>query len=162
MRCRVWQIFFVALGDFMKFLNSLQPFALLILRIALGIIFLTHGYPKLMKSAAPMQAMFIQHGLPGYFVYVAGVLEVFGGGMLILGLFARAAGFLLAMEMAVAIVKVHSAGGILAVHNYEFPLSLAVACLALAAVGPGLISIDAALFERGSSSRSRTLKSPRN
>ena len=133
----------------MKFLNSLQPLALLLVRIALGIIFLTHGYPKLAKSAAGMQAMFIQHGLPGYFVYVAGVLEVFGGGLLILGLFTRAAGLLLTIEMLVAILKVHSAGGILAVHNYEFPLSLAVAAFALAAIGPGLISVDAALFGEG-------------
>lgn len=133
----------------MKFLNSLQPLALLLLRVALGIIFLTHGYPKLAKPAAGMQAMFIQHGLPGYFVYVAGVLEVFGGGLLILGLFTRAAGLLLAVEMLVAILKVHSGGGILAVHNYEFPLSLAVAAFALAAIGPGLISVDAALFGEG-------------
>lgn len=137
----------------MKFLNSLQPLALLLVRLALGIIFLTHGYPKLAKPAAGMQAMFIQHGLPGYFVYVAGVLEVFGGGLLILGLFTRAAGLLLAVEMLVAILKVHSGGGILAVHNYEFPLSLAVAAVALAAIGPGLISLDAPLFGEGGKSR---------
>ena len=145
----------------MKSLNSLQPLALLVLRLAIGVIFLTHGYPKLMKSGAGMQTMFIQHGMPGYFVYVAGVLEVFGGGMLILGLFARAAGILLTIEMAVAIFKVHMTGGFMALHNYEFPLALAVACFAIAAVGAGVISIDAAIFNEGSGSRSRSPKPSR-
>jgi putative oxidoreductase len=138
----------------MKFLSSLQPLALLLLRVALGVIFLTHGYPKLAKSTVAMREMFVQHSLPAYFVYVSGVLEAFGGGLLVLGLFTRAAGLLLAIEMATAIFKVHSAGGILAVHNYEFPLSLAAAAFALAVLGPGLISIDAALFgEAGNKSR---------
>jgi putative oxidoreductase len=51
--------------------------------------------------------------------------------------------------MAVAIWKVHSAGGYMAVHNYEFPLVLAAACFALATVGAGRASIDYALYESG-------------
>jgi putative oxidoreductase len=53
------------------------------------------------------------------------------------------------MEMGVAIWKVHSSRGILAVHEYEFPLAMAMACLALATVGAGLISIDHLLFGNG-------------
>src|SRR2546429_5606428 len=63
----------------MKSLNLLQPFGLLALRLALGVIFFAHGYPKLAHLGGGMQEFFVQHGLPGYFVYVAGVLEVFGG-----------------------------------------------------------------------------------
>ena len=133
----------------MKFLNSLQPLALLLLRVAIGIIFITHGYPKIARHAAAMQGFFVQHGLPSYFVYVAGILELFGGGLLVIGLFTRWAGLLLAIEMAVAIWKVHSGGGILAVSNYEFPLALLVGCFALAAVGAGMISIDYALLGEG-------------
>jgi putative oxidoreductase len=132
----------------MKSLNALQPFGLLALRIALGIIFLTHGYPKLVHGGA-MQGFFEQHGLPGSFVYVSGVLEVFGGVLLVLGLFTRPAALLLAVEMAVAIWKVHSSKGYLAVHEYEFPLTLAVACFALATVGAGKLSVDQPLFEKG-------------
>ena len=112
----------------MKLLSSLQPLALLLLRVALGIIFITHGYPKLVHGAG-MQSFFIEHGLPGYFLYIAGVLELFGGGLLLFGLFTRVAALLLAIEMGVAIWKVHSGRGILAVHEYEFPLALAMACL---------------------------------
>jgi putative oxidoreductase len=132
-----------------KFLNSLQPIGLLALRIALGVIFIAHGYPKLahLRGGAQMQGFFVEHGLPGYFVYIAGVIETFGGGLLLLGLFARAAALLLGIEMCVAIWKVHSAHGYLAVHDYEFPLTLATACFALATVGAGLISLDLLLFE---------------
>jgi putative oxidoreductase len=132
----------------LNLLNKLQPLALLFLRIALGIIFLYHGYPKLAHPSAQVHAAFVEHGLPGYFVQVAGIIETFGGGLVLLGLFARWAGLLLAMEMGVAIWKVHSRS-YFAVHEYEFPLALAMASLVLATVGAGLISVDGLLLERG-------------
>jgi putative oxidoreductase len=135
-----------------KILNRLQPIALLVLRITLGIIFMTHGYPKLghLRGGAQMQSFFVEHGLPGYFVYVAGVIELFGGGLVLIGLFTRPAALLLAIEMCVAILKVHSSHGYLAVHDYEFPLSLAASCFALAAFGAGFISLDSLLLEKKS------------
>jgi len=105
-----------------------------------------------------MQAMFVQHGLPATFVYVAGVLETFGGLLLILGLFLRSAALLLAVEMGIAIVKVHSVHGVMAVHEYEFPLALAAACLALATVGAGAASVDHFLFGDGGLGRPRAAK----
>jgi putative oxidoreductase len=135
----------------MKSLHSLQPLGLLVLRVALGLIFFTHGYPKLAHSGAEMQNFFVQHGLPGYFVYVSGVLEVFGAVLLVLGLFTRGAALLLAIEMGVAIWKVHSTGSYLAVHNYEFPLAVLAGSFALATVGAGALSLDQPLFEGGRS-----------
>jgi putative oxidoreductase len=137
----------------MKSLNAVQPLGLLVLRLALGLIFFSHGYPKLAHSATGMQGFFVQHGLPGYFVYVAGVLEVFGGILLVLGLFTRGAALLLAIEMGVAIWKVHSTGGIYAVHDYEFPLAVLAGSFALATVGAGSLSLDQPLFEGGGKSR---------
>src|SRR5215467_14766353 len=133
----------------MRSLNALQPFGLLALRLVLGVIFFYHGYPKLAHLGNGMQSLFTEHGLPGYFLYISGVLEVFGSLMLMLGLFTRPAALLLAVEMAVAIWKVHSSKGYLAVHEYEFPLALAVACFALATVGAGAFSLDKPLFEKG-------------
>jgi putative oxidoreductase len=132
-----------------KFLDNLQPLSLLVLRIAFGIIFLYHGYPKLMHTHGNLQGVFVEHGLPGYFVYVSGILETFGGGLLLLGLLTRVAASLLAIEMCVAIWKVHSLHGIYAVHDYEFPLALAAACSVLATVGAGKISVDHPIFEGG-------------
>jgi putative oxidoreductase len=151
---RSGQTFEFTRGGFsMKSLNSLQPLGLLVLRMTLGLIFFSHGYPKLAHAGAGMQVFFVQHGLPGYFVYISGVLEVFGGILLVLGLFTRAAALLLAIEMGVAIWKVHSSGGYLAVHNYEFHLVMLTACFALATVGAGLVSLDHPLFEGGGRSR---------
>jgi putative oxidoreductase len=130
-----------------KRFGKLQPVTLLILRLALGIMFFTHGYPKLAGPSAGFVAFFTQHGLPGFLVYVAGVLEVFGGMLLVLGLFTRVTAMLLAAEMGVAIWKVHLAKGYLAFHEYEFPLIVGAACLALASVGAGMISIDRPLFK---------------
>jgi putative oxidoreductase len=138
-------------------LNALQPLGLLLLRVALGIIFISHGYPKLAHPGA-MHGMFIQRGLPGYFETIAGMLELFGGGLMILGLFTRVAALLLTIEMGVAIWKVHSSGGLMAVHNYEFPLVLLAGCFALATVGAGQASMDQALFEGGGRSRGAKAK----
>jgi putative oxidoreductase len=136
----------------LKFLNNLRPLGVLALRVALGIVFLYHGYPKLAHAGGGMQGAFVEHGLPAYFVYLAGIFETFGGLLLLVGLFARGAGLILAIEMCVAIWKFHSQSYLL-VHNYEFPLTLAAACFAIATVGAGSISIDAALFEGGSRPR---------
>lgn len=131
----------------MKFFNALQPFGLVVLRLSLAVIFFSHGYPKITHTATGMQAFFVEHGLPGYFVYISGVLEVFGALLLVLGLFTRGAALLLAIEMGVAIWKVHSGGGYLAVHNYEFPLAMLAGSFALATVGAGQLSLDGLLFE---------------
>jgi putative oxidoreductase len=131
----------------MKSLNALQPLGLLVLRLVLALIFFSHGYPKVAHSAPGMQSFFVEHGLPGYFVYISGVMEVFGALLLALGVFTRAAALLLAIEMGIAIWKVHSAGGYLAVHNYEFPLAMLAASFALATVGAGRLSLDHLLFE---------------
>jgi putative oxidoreductase len=152
------KIISAVIEDFLRFLNSFQPLGLLILRVALGVIFFTHGYPKLAHANPAMQAMFVQHGLPAQFVYVAGVLETFGGLLLLVGLFMRAAALLLAIEMCVAITKVHMVHGIMAVHDYEFPLALAAAGFALATVGAGAASLDHLLFGEGGSNRSRAAK----
>jgi putative oxidoreductase len=130
----------------MKFLRGLKPLALLALRLVLGLIFLVHGYPKLVHPTEAMHSFFISHGLPGYFLNIAAILECFGSVLLFVGLFTRPAALLLAIEMAIAIWKVHSARGILAVADYEFPLSLAAGCFILATIGAGLLSADHLLF----------------
>jgi putative oxidoreductase len=76
-----------------------------ILRIVVGLVFITHGTAKLFgvpsgpTPIAPVELM-TQRGL-------AGVLEVFGGAAIALGLLTRPVAFLLAGEMAVAYFQVH-------------------------------------------------------
>lgn len=143
----------------MKLLSGLQPLGLLVLRWALALIFIYHGYPKLVHTVPEMREFFVQHGLPGYFVGLAGILECFGALLLFLGLFTRPMALLLAMEMGVAIWKVHSAHGPLAVRDYEFPLAVGAACLALATVGAGLLSMDYMVWGEGGKKRSAPKRS---
>lgn len=132
----------------MELLEKLKPLALLLLRLGLGLIFIYHGYPKLFTHAHETLQEFARMGFPSYFAYVAGVVEFFGGWLLVLGLFTRIAALFLAGEMAIAILRVHlPQGGLLAISNYQFPLALAVAAFALVAVGAGAISFDRAIFK---------------
>jgi putative oxidoreductase len=143
----------------MQSLEKLKPLALLLLRVVLGVIFIYHGYPKLFGHTRQTMDAFVHMGFPPYFAYLAGVIEFFGGCLLVAGLFTRIAGLLIAGEMAVALVQVHK---ILqdprAVHNYEFPLVLAVAAFTLASLGAGLVSFDHVLFREGRSSSPRKPK----
>lgn len=143
----------------MKSLNALQPLALLMLRAAFGITFMSHGYPMLAHRTNAMHALFAQHAIPGYFVYISGVLELFGGGLLLMGLFTRGAALLLAFETILLMWKVYVPHSYLAVNEYAYPLVVATGCFALATIGAGLISVDYPLFESGGKSRGpRNLK----
>jgi putative oxidoreductase len=134
----------------MQTLEKLKPLALLLLRLAIGIIFIHYGYPKLFVHPRENVHWFAQHGFPGYFGYISGALEFFGGALLIIGLFTRIAALLLAAEMVVALWKIHHLfSDPLAVPNYQFPLMMAVGSFALATLGAGLISLDQALFHDG-------------
>jgi putative oxidoreductase len=137
----------------MKFLSGLQPLALLALRWTLSLIFIYHGYPKLAHPTDAMRDFFTSHGFPGYFLGLAGILESFGSLLLFVGLFTRPAALLLASEMAIAIWKVHSTHGIMAVKDYEFPLTLAAACLALGTIGAGVFSLDHLIVGEGGKKR---------
>jgi putative oxidoreductase len=137
----------------MQSLEKLRPLALLLLRLALGAIFIYHGYPKLFGHTRENMQNFVRMGLPGYFAYISGLIEFFGGCMLVAGLFTRVAGLLLAVEMAFGIWKAgYLAANPMAVHNYESPLALAVSAFALATFGAGVVSLDQAIFREARSS----------
>ncbi|MGH9679638.1 MAG: DoxX family protein, partial [Candidatus Acidiferrales bacterium] len=126
----------------MQFLEKLKPLGLLALRVALGASFMFHGYPKLSDPARWLKA-FPGFGFPSYFAYISGILELFGGGLIAIGLFTRGAALLLAIEMGIVLGRVKiPAAGIYAFGQYELPLLLCAMALALATTGPGLISID--------------------
>jgi putative oxidoreductase len=142
----------------MQGLEKLKPLALLLLRLALGVIFIFHGYPKLFTHTREMMQFFVRFGLPEYFVYLSGILELFGGILLIAGLFTRIVGLLLAGEMAVALWRVHGLfSKPLEVNNYELPLAVAVGAFAVATMGAGLISLDHPIYREGARS-SRKLR----
>ncbi len=142
----------------MQFLEKLKPLGLLVLRLALGASFLFHGYPKIGDPARWLKA-FQGFGFPSYFAYLSGIVEMFGGGLLVLGLFTRGAALLLAIEMGLVLGRIRiPAVGIYAFGQYELPLLLGAMALALATTGAGAISIDAFTFESGRKSSKKSKK----
>ena len=130
----------------MQFLNRLQILALILLRIGAGAIFFSHGWMKLMHPSATMK-MFGGMGFPGWTGVAIGALETAGGLLLVLGLFTRILALLLFIEMCVAILFVHwRHAAWWDIQTYELPLACCAISLALASFGPGIVSIDHALF----------------
>jgi putative oxidoreductase len=132
----------------MTFLKRLEPFTMLLLRLGLALVFIYHGYPKLFGDRAAIIESFQAIGLPGYLVYVTGAIEFFGGVALALGLLTPIAGVLLLMDMGAAMWKYNLSEGIYAVREYELPLILGLASLAIAATGGGPFSLDRLIFRR--------------
>jgi putative oxidoreductase len=140
----------------MQFMEKLRPLTLLLLRVGVGVVFMANGYPKFWGRRLEHIDEFVHVAhLPAYFVYIAGALELGGGGLLVLGLFTRFLGLLLAGEMAVALwrdekILQHP----LNIETYGLALVLGVAAFALATFGAGSISLDRLFFGKGKSARS--------
>ena len=89
--------------------SSWEPRLRSVLRIVCAFLFMQPGAMKLF--AFPMAMPPGVTLAPFSQVWFAGVLEVFGGGLLLLGLFTRPVAFLLAGEMAVAYFQAHAPKG---------------------------------------------------
>ena len=89
-------------------LETWKPRALALLRIVAAYLFMAHGTAKLF--GLPHIKMFDGLQLASL-VGVAGVLEVFGGALLLIGLFTRPVAFVLSGFMAVAYFMAHASQG---------------------------------------------------
>jgi putative oxidoreductase len=117
------------------------PYLRSVLRIVAAFSFMTHGTQKLfaVPSAQPQEAVSLA-SLAG----LAGVLETFGGLLLLIGLFTRPVAFLLSGEMAVAYFLRHAPLGFWPIVNRgEVAALFCFVWLYLAAAGPGPWSLDA-------------------
>lgn len=118
------------------------PRLLSVLRIMTGLLFLQHGTAKLLKiPIIPMFANLSLTSPPG----IAGILELVGGVLMILGLFTRSVAFVLSGLMAVAYFMAHAPRGFYPILNAgELAVLYCFVFLYIAAAGPGPWSIDAA------------------
>jgi len=117
-------------------------YAALLLRVSLGVLFLMHGvYLKVFVfGMAGMSEGFASMGLPGWFAWIVMLYETIGGIMLILGIYVPLVAAFLGIHMLAATVLGHAANGWLFTNDgggYEFTLFWAIACFALALLGPG-------------------------
>ena len=122
--------------------SAWAPRLLSILRIMTGLLFLQHGTAKLLKiPVMPMFANLSLTSLPG----IAGILELVGGVLIILGMFTRSVAFVLSGLMAVAYFMAHAPRGFYPILNAgELAILYCFVFLYFAAAGPGPWSVDAA------------------
>lgn len=140
----------------MRYLDRLQPLALLVLRFALGVVMLVHGYHKVFGGMQHHPQFVASLGLPGWLGYVSEFTELLGGLLILVGFFTRPAALFVCGNLIVAIWKVHWHNGLLGSPDrpgYEFPMSLAAIAFALIFLGSGPISLDHVLRGGGSFSR---------
>ena len=123
------------------------PYALAVLRIVTALLFMQHGMQKLFgwppsehhPDPVPLLSLF----------GVGGILELFGGLMVLVGLGTRSVSFVLAGQMAVAYWMFHFAGGLgvpsgwmPVVNGGDLAIEFCFVFLFLVFAGPGAWSLD--------------------
>jgi len=117
------------------------PRILGILRIVIGFLFLQHGMAKLF--GIPHIAMFDGLHLVSL-LGLAGILELAGGLLILVGLFTRPTAFILSGEMAVAYFMAHAPNGFLPILNQgELAVVYCFVFLYFSFAGGGNYSLDA-------------------
>jgi putative oxidoreductase len=123
--------------------------ALLILRVALGVIMALHGAQKVFgvlggSGIEPFSEMIKGLGFapPVVWAWVVALSEFIFGIFLVLGIVPRISASVIAVIMAVAIIKVHGPNGFFMSKNgYEYQLLLMASCICLILNGSGKMSI---------------------
>lgn len=127
----------------MDFLNKYASQIQGIMRIVIGLLFLEHGLSKVIHYPMAGGATVHAFNLMSFPVGPAGVIEVVGGGLIVLGLFSRYAAFIASGEMAFAYFLAHfprspfpllNGGGEAVCFCFIF--------LFIAAAGPGAFAIN--------------------
>lgn len=119
---------------------SERDYGALLLRLALGIMFIAHALLKYLVFTLPGTAAFFDSlGLPGFLAYLVFAAELVGGVLLVLGVYARAVALAL-VPMLLGALWAHAGNGwLFSAPNggWEYPAFLAVAALVQALIGDG-------------------------
>lgn len=123
----------------MDFLEPYRDRLLSVLRIMAGLLFLQHGVTKYLNFPTSQYNDASPFTMGG----AAGLVELIGGTLLVLGLFTRPAAFVASGTMAVAYFYAHAPQGVFPFKNEgELAALYAFVFLFLAAAGAGPWSID--------------------
>jgi len=132
--------------------STRQSVALLIGRLALGVVLIAHGWQKFFTfGISGVTASFEQMGIPaaGAAAVFAASVELIGGILLILGVLVPAIGLLVAIDMAGALIFVHASNGVFVdAGGYELVLLIGALGLVFAGLGAGGYAVDRLLNRR--------------
>ena len=126
----------------MRFLDKVQPLALLVMRLTLATIMIAHGTGKLFGGMPQHIALVTKIGLPGWLAYMSAGAEFAGGILVLVGFLTRIGALLITIDLIVAILKVHAHSGLRGPGGFEFPLAVVTIAFALIFFGAGPISLD--------------------
>jgi len=135
-------------------------YAALILRLALGLMFVAHALLKILVfTPAGTVGFFASLGVPGWFAWPVMAGELVGGVLLVAGIRTRAVALALVPVLVGSIVLVHGANGWLYTNEHggwEYSAFLTMASLAQALLGDGAWSAAALFRRRGQHGRAVT------
>jgi putative oxidoreductase len=121
------------------------PYAVLLLRLCLGAMFIAHAMLKVRVFTIPGTVSYFRSlGLPGWFAYATITAELAGAAALILGIVPRYAALLLVPLIVGTIVKVHGHNGWLFSNKdggWEYPAFWAAVLLAIFLLGDGAFAL---------------------
>lgn len=121
-------------------LNSQSLRVLSILRIMTGLLFMAHGTQKILNFPAPPEWEVAAFSLP----WIAGMMELLGGALIVLGLFTRPVAFLLSGLMASAYFIAHAPQNFYPILNSgDAAILYCFVFLYFVFAGPGRWSLDA-------------------
>jgi len=132
-----------------KILYLGAPAQVILIRLAVGAVFLSEGVQKFLYPADLGVGRFVKIGIPSpqFFAPFVGVVEIICGALILLGLLTRLAAIPLIVDMLVAItttkIPILMKSGFWAMaHEARVDYAMLLGCLFLLAVGAGPISID--------------------
>jgi putative oxidoreductase len=121
------------------------PYAALVMRLSLGILFLAHfGLKFFVFTPAGTAKFFASLGLPGGLAYLTMAVELLGAVALILGIYTRIVAVVLIPVLLGAIVTVHGPAGFFFTNpdgGWEFPAFWIVGLIVLALTGDGKFAL---------------------
>lgn len=124
-----------------SFLSGCNAYCYALMRIIAGFLFLWHGAQKLFGIPVP-----IPGAVPAFITYIAGPIELFGGILVMLGLFTRWSAFLASGLMAFAYWMGHGTKALLPIQNMgELAALYCFVFLFISTQGGGIWSVDSAL-----------------
>jgi putative oxidoreductase len=123
-----------------------EDFGKLLLRLGLGGLLLFHGVYKLLNGLGPIKTMLAAHNIPDAVAYGVYLGELVAPVLIIVGLFSRIGGLVIAVNMLVAVLLVHT-GALMALtpetggYALELQVFYLVGGLVVALLGAGRFSL---------------------